>query len=186
MSDLTTVEAVKGYAGIKSSADDAAIATVVRGVSALIAAQVGHDFEGEGIAGEPHYAPYSGAIIIDKPASAVAAVRVSGTTIDSSGYRLRNNRMLERLSGGSPIAWTVGATIEVDYVTTSEIPADLGLAAAEIAAFVWKQTNEASGGGRLGLSAQANGDSGSADYFTQSLTKLPVARMALRNHRAFV
>ena len=186
MADLTTIEAVKGYAGVQGSADDVALATVVAGVSALIAEQVGHDYEGETITAELHVAPFSGRIVLDKPAATIDAVRVSGSALAASGYRLRNGRILERVADSVAIGWATGVAIEVDYETVSTIPADLALCAAEVSAFVWKQTGETTGGSRLGLSAQANGDTGSADYFAQAISQLPVSRMALRNHRRFV
>jgi hypothetical protein len=185
MADLCTLEAVKGYAGVRSSGDDAAIANVIAAVSALIAGHIGHDYEGDTITAETHRPPFSGAVVLRKPAASVSAVRVRGTALAGSTYRLRDDRLLDRLQSSEPIAWSSGQRIEVDYVTASDVPADLALAAAEISAFVWKQTGEDTGGARLGLSAQANADTGSADYFAQAIKQLPVARMALRNHRAF-
>ena len=185
MADLTTIEAVKGYAGIKGSADDAALLTVISGVSALIAEQIGHDYEGDTVTAEIHLAPFSGRIVLEKPAAVIDSVRVSGTTLAASGYRLKGTRLLERLSEGIHAAWSTGVKIEIDYETVSKTPADLAHCASEVAAFIWKQTGEATGGSRLGLSAQANADTGSADYFAQAIAQLPVARMALRNHRRF-
>jgi len=185
MADLTTVAAVKSYAGVTGSGDDSQIAGIVSAVSALIAGQVGHDYEGDAVTAESHTAPFSGSIILRKPAASITAVRVSGSTIAAAGYRLKDGRLLERLSSGLPTVWAESSVIEIDYLTLSAVPFDLELAAREIGAFVLKQSSLPGGGSRLGLSAQANGDTGSADYFVQALAQLPVSRMALRNHRPF-
>jgi len=186
MAKLTTVAKVRAYAGVTSSSDDDVIGGFVDAVSALIASQVGHDYEGDTVTAEPHTAPFSGALVLEKPASSITAVRVSGSVVAASGYRLNGSKLLDRLSSGIPTAWLDSVPIEVDYVTVSDIPADLELAAREIASFVLKQSSVTAGGSRLGLSAQANADTGSADYFTQALLELPVARMALRNHRQVI
>ena len=185
MANLTTVAAVKSYAGVTGSGDDSQISAIVSAVSSLIAGQVGHDYEGNAITGESHTAPFSGSIILRKPAESITAVRVSGSTLAAADYRLKDSRLLTRLASGLPTVWSASTVIEVDYLTVSAIPVDLELAAREIGAFILKQSSLPGGGSRLGLSAQANGDTGSADYFVQALKQLPVSRMALRNHRAF-
>lgn len=185
MADLTTIAAVKSYAGVTGSGDDSQISAIISAVSSLIAGQIGHDYEGNAVTAEFHTAPFSGSIILRKPAESITAVRVSHSVIAAAGYRLSDGRLLTRLASGLPTVWSGSSVIEVDYLTVSAVPADLELAAREIGAFVLKQSSLPGGGSRLGLSAQANGDTGSADYFVQALKQLPVSRMALRNHRPF-
>jgi hypothetical protein len=184
VADLTNVEAVKAYAGVRGSADDARILGLVGAISAYVAGLIGHDYEGGTITAETHSGPVSGAVVLAKPAATISAVRELGTTVDPSGYALEGDALLWRKAGTSVVGWAEGRqAIEVDYVTLSDVPSDLELAAREACAFMVKQTGWLAGGNRLGLSAQANADTGSADYFAQTLAKLPAFGAIVRLHR---
>jgi hypothetical protein len=182
MADLTTLAAVKAYAGVSGSGDDTAISGIVAAVSALIHELVGHDYDGDTITGEVHSGPVSGAVVLEKPVASIGAVVEGETTLDSGAYELESERLLWRKSIGGTIPWANGTrNIAVTYTTTSTVPADLELAAREVCAFMVKQSNIGSAGAaRLGLSAQANVDTGSADYFVQALRQLPFASLTLR------
>lgn len=186
MGDLTTTEAVKAYAGVKGTGDDARIAGVVSAVSAMLSDIVGHDYDGGTIVAEKHTAPMSGAVVLDSPAASIDAIREGTGTVAASDYELEGERLVWRLSADQVTSWAKGARyIEVDYTLVSTIPVDLELAARESSAFMVKQSAFVAGGSRLGLSAQANGDTGSADYFAQQLKALPFTSLALRRYRRF-
>jgi len=187
LSDLTTVEAVKAYAGVTVGGDDQAIAGIVSAVSGFMHGVIGHDYEGEVLTGEHHSGSDALAIVLDKPAASVQAVRDGTTTLAASTYELQAGRLLYRLASGVTVAWAPGVrNIEVDYTTTEAIPSDLELAARELAAFMVKQgVFSEAGGGRMGLAAQANPDSGAADYFVQAISQLPFASLILKRYRAF-
>jgi len=186
MADLTTTARVKAYAGVKPAGDDQSIQAIVTAVSVYLHDRVGHDFQGDAITAEHHGSPVSGAVVLDKPAATIDAVRVGTGTIAASGYELSGERLLYRLSSGETVDWTPGIrNIEIDYTPTTDVPADLELAAREISAFMVKQSALQGGASRFGLSAQANGDSGSADYFVQALAQLPFASSILRRYTRF-
>lgn len=186
MADLTTTGAVKAYAGVKGSGDDQEIQGLVGAISSYLHGRVGHDYEGTAIVAEHHSSPASGALVLEKPAAAIDAVRVGTGTIAASGYELQGQRLVYRLSSGETIDWTAGVrNIEVDYTPTTEVPEDLELAARELAAFMLKQSALEGGASRFGLSAQASGDTGSADYFVQALAQLPFAAAVLRRYSRF-
>lgn len=187
MADLTTVAAVKAYAGIAGSEDDGPIGTIVAGVSTLLHGLVGHDYEGEVITGENHTAPFSGAIVLRKPAQAIDEIRERKSTLAASAYELIDERLVWRLNLGDTVGWTNdGArSIEVDYTTTDQVPKDLELAAREVAAFMVKQSGLSAGGSRMGLSAQSNADAGTADYFAQALAQLPFVQLVLRRFKRY-
>lgn len=182
MADLTTVSEVKAYAGVTGQGDDARIESIVSAVSAAISGYIGNSFDAQPIVGERTDHPL-GAVLLERPAASIDAVRVNGATLSASGYRLQGDRVLwrEADSYGGATSW--GGVVEVDYTPTSSVPDDLEFAAREIAAFMVKQSGLSVGSGRLGLSAQANADTGSADYFTQSLRQLPASRMILGRYR---
>ncbi len=186
MAALTTADRVKAYANVKTSVDDASIEGIIDAVSALLHDRIGHDFEGTAIVAEHHSHPYSGALILARPVESIQAVRENGTTLAASGYELQGERLLYRLGSGKTIGWAPGVrSIEVDYTPTSTVPADIELAAREVSAFMLKQSALAVGGGRMGLSGQANADAGSADYFIQALDQLPMASMVLAKYQRF-
>jgi hypothetical protein len=152
----------------------------------LIGDQVGHDYEGSILLAEKHSGAISGGIVLRYPAASIEAVRVTGGTVPVSGYSLEGERLLYRYDSSGTIAWERGQrNVEVDYTTTNVVPTDLELAAREICAFMLKQSAHIAGGARLGLSAQANADTGSADYFVQALSQLPFAARVLDRHRTF-
>lgn len=184
MADLTTTALVKSYANIADSADDQAIAGIISAVSVHLHDLVGHDYEGDALIAEHHSAPYSGALVLHKPAASIDAIRENGTPLGSSNYELENERLVWRLASGLSVAWGAGKrSIEVDYTTTTEVPKDLELAAREVSAFMVKQSALASGGSRMGLSGQANADSGSADYFVEALNQLPFSGAVLKRYQ---
>jgi hypothetical protein len=186
MADLTTTGAVKAYAGVKASDDDQSIQAIVSAVSVYLHDRVGHDYDGDAITSEHHTTPASGALVLEKPAATIDAVRVGTGTIAASGYELEGERLLYRLASGETVDWARGVrNIEVDYTPTTDVPKDLELAAREVAAFVLKQSSLSGGASRFGLAAQANGDSGSADYFVQALNQLPFAAAILRRYTRF-
>lgn len=185
MADLTTTAAVKAYAGVTGADDDAAIGVVVSAVSALIHEMIGHDYEAGPVTGEVHSAPVSGAIVLEKPAASITTVVESSTTLASTGYELEGERLLWRKASAGTVDWTSGIrNVVITYATVSTVPDDLELAAREVGAFMIKQSNIGSAGGaRLGLSAQANVDTGSADYFVQALRKLPFTSLTLKRYQ---
>lgn len=187
MADLTTRADVKAYAGVTSGSDDGPIGALVSAVSVLLHGMVGHDYEGEAIVGEHHSGPVSGALVLDKPALSIEEVREGSTTLAAGAYELSRQRLLYRISSGASVAWESGVrNIEIDYTTTHEVPADLEFAAREIAAFMVKQAGWGTGASRMGLSAQANADSGNADYFTQAIRNLPMAKATLARYARWV
>ena len=187
MANLTTTALVKGYANISDSADDQAIMGIISAVSVHLHDLVGHDYEGAALTGEHHSAPYSGAVVLHKPAASIDAIREGGTTLAATGYELEAERLVWRLASGLTVDWGAGKrNIEVDYTTTTEVPEDLELAAREVSAFMVKQSALAAGGSRMGLSAQANSDSGSADYFVQAINQLPFASAVVRRYQRLV
>ena len=188
MSDLTTRAAVKSYAGVTSNNDDGPISGIVSAVSVLLHGMVGHDYSGEAITGEHHSGPMSGALVLDRPAQSIEEVREGSDTLAATGaYELSRERLVHRLSSGATVSWASGVrNIEVDYTTIDRVPADLEFAAREICAFMVKQSGWGVGSSRMGLSAQANADSGNADYFTQAIRKLPMAKATLARYARFV
>lgn len=186
MADFTTSALVKEYAGITSGADDASIASIIGAVSAMLSTLVGHDFDGAVITGELHSWPPSSALVLRKPAASIEAVREAGTTLAPTDYQLVDERILYRLAGGVSAEWLLGRrNIAIDYTTTGEVPSDLELASTEVCAFMVKQSALGVGSARLGLSGQANGDTGSAEYFAQTVRQLPFATMVLSKYQSF-
>ncbi len=185
MADLTTTAAVKAYAGISGSGDDTAIDGIVSAVSELIGNAIGNNYPGGSVTDELHFAPASGAIVLRYPAASLTSVAVSGTALAAGDYELVDSRLIFRLANGARTDWTQGARITATYTRESTVPTDLELAAREACAFVVKQTGLDSGGSRLGLGAQSNADTGTADYFTQALATLPVLRMTLARYKVY-
>lgn len=185
MADLTSTADVKAYLGVSGSGDDTLIGEIVSAVSAHIHGLVGHDYEAGPVSSEHHSAPISGAIVLDKPAASITTVVENTTTLDVGAYELEGDRLLYRKANGETVAWSTGSrrNIEVTYATVTTIPDDLAMAAREVCAFMFKQTGAAQGGGRLGLSAQANQDAGTADYFAQALRQLPLSSVVLARYR---
>ena len=185
--DLTTRADVKLYAGVTSGSDDGPISALISAVSVLLHGMVGHDYEGEAITGEHHSGPMSGALVLDKPAQSIEEVREGSDTLATGAYELSRERLVHRLSSGATVSWASGVrNLEVDYTTIDRVPADLEFAAREICAFMVKQSGWRVGSSRMGLSAQANADSGNADYFTQAIRKLPMAKATLARYARFV
>lgn len=186
MADLTTTAAVKAWAGITGSGDDSAIDGIVTACSALLHGIVGHDYESTGVTAEHHSGAASGAIVLKKPAASITEVREGTVTLDSDAYELESERLLWRKANGYAADWAVGRrNIEVDYTPTSTVPADLELCAREVCAWIVKQSGLDSGASRLGLSAQANADTGTADYFAQALRQLPMSNATLRRYKRY-
>ncbi len=186
MADLTTTAAVKGWAGITTSGDDSVIDGVVSAVSALLHGIVGHDYEGTPIVGETHAGSRHGIIILEKPAVTIEEVREVGDVVDPSAYVLDQGRGLYRIEGGGLAPWAWGRrSVEVDYTPESVVPDDLELMAREVCAWIWKQSGHDTGASRLGLSAQANADTGTADYFAQALRQLPMANTTLKRYKRY-
>lgn len=185
MADLTTTAAVKAFAGVTSAADDAAIAVIVSAVSAILHGIVGNTFDGTPIVGEFHGLPASTFVVTERPAASVQAVREGANTLAATGWRHMGpgSRVIGREASGLPIAWT--APVSVDYTPTSTVPADVELAAREAAAWVLKESGFGTGASRLGLTAQANADSGSADYYVRRIEELPIVRALIRRYGAF-
>ncbi len=184
MADLTTVAAVKAFAGVTGTGADPTIGGLVTAVSALMHGIVGHDFEGTPIVAEKH-GPVFRDVVLEKPAASIQEVR-RGTNVlvDGTDYALDGDRVLVRLDGSYRTAWVLKPwELEVDYTPVSVVPDDLELAARMATAFTWKQSAENGGGARLGLSAQANTDAGTADYFAQTLRALPFVNETLRRYR---
>jgi hypothetical protein len=185
MADLTTTAAVKAFAGVTGSGDDAAIAGLVTAVSAILHSIVGHTFDATPVAGEIHPVPPTPFVILEKPVASVTTVREGGQVLAASGWRrLTGSRIVERLAGSVSTPWL--DEISVDYVPTSVVPADLELAAREATAWVIKESGLASGGSRLGLNAQANSDSGNADYFVKRIEELPIVASIVRRYGRFI
>jgi hypothetical protein len=184
LADLTTVAAVKAFAGVTSSSDDAAIGGIVGAVSTILHGIVGHTYDATPIAGELHEVPPTAFVILDRPIATVTTVREGGQVLASTGWRrIAGSRLVERLAGSVGTPWT--AEISVDYTPASTVPADLELAAREAAAWVLKESGLSTGGSRLGLNAQANSDSGNADYFVKRIEELPVVRSIIRRYGRF-
>lgn len=184
MADLTTVAAVKSFAGVTTSGDDSAIAGIVAAVSSILHGIVGHTFDATVVTGEIHEKPPTAFVILDKPVASVTTVREGGQVLASTGWRrITGSRLVERLVSGRSTPWL--DEISVDYTPTSIVPADLELAAREASAWVLKESALPTGGSRLGLNAQANSDSGNADYFVQRIEALPIVRSIIRRYGRF-
>lgn len=146
---------------------------------------IGATYDPDPITAEVHSGPYTRALVLDQAPDSITEVRVAGTIVTEYEFPT-GSRLLYRMDDSSvqTVAWESGQrNIEVDYVPISTVPADLELAAREISAFMVKQTSLSAGGSRLGLSAQANADTGSADYFAQTLRALPMAEATLKRYR---
>lgn len=185
--DLTTTQAVKEYAGISaSSTDDAKIDVLVSAVSEWVAEFIGHDYGGDAILAETHAGAITGAILLRRPAASISAVRERGVALAASAYALEGERLLWRVSGDDVVPWAVGdRSVEVDYTTTDDLPADVEFAARELCAFIVKQSSWSVGAARFGLRAQSNAEAGNADYFVQSLSQLPFASAVLERRRQY-
>lgn len=185
MADLTTTALVKAFAGVTGSGDDSAIGGIVSAVSSMLHAIIGHTFDATPVLGEVVAQPPTQFLLVSKPIASVQAVREAGETLAVSSYRpLVGSRLLERREGGASTPWL--GEVEVDYTPTSTIPTDIELAAREAAAWVVKESGLGSGASRLGLTAQANPDSGNADYFVRRIGDLPLVRELIRSHRRLV
>lgn len=186
MADFTTTAAVKAFAGVQGSGDDAAIGGLVTAVSAVLAELVGHDYSAAAIVGEIIRQPPTPFAITARPISSVSAVREAGVLLAASGYRaVAGTRILER-RGSAAYAVNWGGEVSVDYTPTSTVPADLELAAREATAWVIKESGLVAGASRLGLTAQANPDSGNADYYVRKVQDLPIVRAVLATRRRMV
>lgn len=185
MADLTTTAAVKAFAGVTGSGDDAAIAGIVAAVSSMLHGIVGHDFSATAVVAELHPTPPSAFVVLDKPVGTVTTVREGGQVLAASGWRhVAGTRLVERRASSESVSWS--AEVSVDYTPSATIPADLELAARECSAWVVKESGLASGSSRLGLTAQANADSGNADYYIKRLEELPMVRAVIRRYGRFV
>lgn len=186
MADLTTTAAVKAFAGVTGSGDDSAIGGIVSAVSAVLHEIIGHTYDATPIVAELHPKPPTQYLVVRRPIASVSAVREAGETLAASSYRLpgAGSRLLERRAGGGSVVWL--GEVEVDYTPTATVPANVELAAREAAAWVVKESALAAGASRLGLTAQANPDSGNADYFVRSIGDLPLVRELMRSHRRLV
>lgn len=182
MADLTTTAAVKAYARVTGSGDDAAIGGIVAAVSSLLHGIIGQTFDATPIIDERHDIPASGFVVLAFPAASIEAVREGSATLAASGYRHLGvgSRLVQRMAGGRPVPWSDFASI--DYTPPGTVPADVELAAREAAAWVLKESGLESGSARLGLTAQANADSGSADYFIRRIEELPIVRSMIRRY----
>jgi len=186
MADLTTTAAVKAYAGVSGSGDDTAIGVLVTAISEVIAGVVGHDYAGATHTSEVYSGPVSGAIVLQAPAASITTVVEGTTTLGASDYELDGERLLYRKASSVASAWAEGnRNVAITYVDTSTVPADLELAARELGAWVLKQSHFDTGSGRLGLAAQANADSGAADYFAQALEELPLLAFTMKRYKRF-
>lgn len=187
MALFTSLAAVKAYAGVKIGVDDSEIVGIIDAVSSAMANLVGHNYEPDPIIGETHSGPYSIGLVLKKQPVSIEEVRISGGVIAASGYSItEGSRILFRVSSNSAIGWESGSrNIEVDYTPISTVPADIELAAREMASFMIKQSSFTVGGGRLGLGSQSNGDTGTADYFTKTLEALPMVQSVLRRYKRF-
>lgn len=185
MANLTTLDAVKAFAGVTGSGDDSAINGIIAAVSSLLHGIVGQTFDGNAITGEFHPIPASTHIVLEQPAASIQAVREGTATLAASGYRHMGpgSRVIGREANGWPIKWS--APITVDYTPPTAVPADLELAAREAAAWVLKESALTAGASRLGLTAQANADSGNADYFVRRIEELPIVRAIIRRYGRF-
>ena len=185
MADLTTTAAVKAFAGVTGSGDDSAIGGIVSAVSSMFHEIIGHTYDATPIVAELHARPPTPYVVVRRPIASVSAVREAGETLAASGYRAQvGTRLLERRASGESTPWV--GEVEVDYTPTSTVPADVELAAREAAAWVVQESGLGSGASRLGLTAQANPDSGNADYFVRKIGDLPLVRELMRSHRRLV
>lgn len=185
MADLTTTAAVKAFAGVTGSGDDSAIGGIVAAVSAFLHGIVGNTFDSTPIAAELHAQPPSALVLLNRPILTVTTVREAGQVLAASSWRAYvGTRLVERLASGAPTPWA--GEVSIDYTPASAVPADLELAAREAAAWVLKESGLTSGASRLGLTAQANADTGAADYFVRRIEQLPIVAAAIRRYGRFV
>lgn len=184
MANLTTLAAVKAFAGVTGSGDDSEITGIVAAVSSILHGIVGHTFDSAPVTAEIHATPPTPYLVLDLPVASVQTVREAGQALAASGWRWHTgSRVIERRSSSLPVSWSGEAS--VDYTPLSTIPADLELAAREAAAWVLKESALGSGASRLGLTAQANADSGSADYYVRRIEELPCVRAVIRRYGRF-
>lgn len=185
MADLTTTAAVKAFAGVTGSGDDTAIGVIVSAVSAFLHGIVGNTFDPAAITGELHARPPSALVLLKRPLASVTTVREAGQVLGASSWRAyAGTRLVERMASGAPTPWA--GEVSVDYTPASAVPADLELAAREAAAWVIKESGLTSGASRLGLTAQANADTGAADYFVRRIEQLPIVAGAIRRYGRFI
>lgn len=142
MSDLTTTAKVKAWAGIKTSDDDALIASLVAAYSAyiqtwlnrqILSAQYTETRSGNGGAQM---------VFADYPVTAVSMVKVDGREIQRAsavgvaGYRFTSTKLI--LAG---YAFTKGdANVELAYAAGfADVPDDLEQACNELVALRYKE-----------------------------------------------
>jgi hypothetical protein len=152
---------------------DVALKPLVDGANAFVASATGRTWRvtdytevlrghGSPMLSLPHY-----------PIASVTSVVVDGETLDASAYDVdARNGILERIDG-TPFEAGRGRTIAVTYKAGRLPPADLHLAALELAAFAYRAS-----GGQMAVSA----DGVSVTLWKDAMGELPLVRDALARY----
>lgn len=183
---LTTVDNVKAFLKITGSGQDAFITQAMNAAAAALSRIIGHDYVGTPITGERH-SGRGHVIVLHREIASVQAVVEWNTTLASSAYAFAaESRSLRRVdSNGNPLSWLPGTkNISVNYTPPDTAPEDVKWAATNLAAFLFKQSDE-SGKARLGMAGSANAQGGTTQYVQEGL-QLPAVKAMLKQRSRFV
>lgn len=182
---LSTLDNVKHAAKVTGSANDAAIQRHLEGVSKAMQNWMGRQIISTAITAEYHFPTglNSAILLEDGPVSTLTEVRLSGSILAATGYRLEGARLLRRIAGSARTKWEQ-AEVEVDYTAGyAAVPADLVEACTQEAATRWLRS-VASGGPGLHVNAKTpeTGDTKTFDtgpFLPQTIAAMsPYRRLA--------
>ena len=183
---LSTLDNVKAFLKITDSGQDAFLTLCVNAAGEALARLIGEDYEGTVITAERH-SGRGHAIIMRHGIASVQTVVEWNTSLPSSGYAfVAGSRTLRRVdSNGNALSWAAGTrNIAVSYTAQDTAPGDVEWAATNLAAFLFKQSDE-SGKARLGMAGSANAQGGTTQYIQDGL-RLPAVMQMLKQRARFV
>lgn len=163
MDDLTSLDTLKEYAKITTSADDALLERLVSAASAFAVDYMGrsllqkqHSYSGRGIGSTRLSLP-------EYPVTEVLSVKVDGRTIPASVNYLSGFRFDEFGVDLVGYALPLGSIVEVEYVAgETEVPMEVEQACTELALLMYRNRDRL-GKTSEGLQGQNIG------YFTEDL-----------------
>ena len=183
---LTTLPNVKAFLKITNSVHDAVLTSALNAASESLARIIGEDYAGTPILLERH-SGRGHVIVLRRGIASVQAVIEWSTSLAVTGYAFEvDSRMLRRVdSNGNPMSWSPGTrNIAVSYTPPDTAPGDVEWAATNLAAFLFKQTDD-SAKARLGMTGSANAQGGTTQYVQQGL-RLPAVAQMLKQRSRFV
>jgi hypothetical protein len=146
MTDLTTLAAVKAYAGVTNSNDDTLITNLITAYSQWVRSFTSRDFTIQQYDIWRSGRGNQVLVVPDFPITAVSSLTIDGVTIPAApawgayGYRYSDTEVL--LSGGA--CFTIGRS-NIHLVFTAgyaTVPADLSQAVAELVALRYKMKGD--------------------------------------------